>query len=66
MAQDGLPFGGVGTSGMGAYHGRDGFRRFSHMRPVYKVGMLNFFEQLGPPGEPREASQCTEASIASS
>jgi coniferyl-aldehyde dehydrogenase len=34
---------------MGAYHGRDGFRRFSHMRSVYKVGMLNVFEQLGPP-----------------
>jgi len=49
IAQDGLPFGGVGTSGMGAYHGRDGFRRFSHMRSVYKVGMLNVFEQLGPP-----------------
>ncbi len=49
IAQDELPFGGVGTSGMGAYHGRDGFRRFSHMRSVYKVGMLNVFEQLGPP-----------------
>jgi coniferyl-aldehyde dehydrogenase len=49
IAQDGLPFGGVGTSGMGAYHGRDGFRRFSHVRSVYKVRMLNVFEQLGPP-----------------
>jgi hypothetical protein len=52
IAQDGLPFGGVGTSGMGAYHGRDGFRRFSHMRSVYKVGMLNVFELLGLRGEP--------------
>ena len=49
IAQHGLPFGGVGTSGMGAYHGRDGFRRFSHIRSVYKVRMLNVFEQLGPP-----------------
>jgi coniferyl-aldehyde dehydrogenase len=49
IAQDELPFGGVGTSGMGAYHGRDGFRRFSHIRSVYKVRMLNVFEQLGPP-----------------
>ncbi len=49
IAQDGLPFGGVGTSGMGAYHGRDGFRRFSHTRSVYKVGILNVFEHLGPP-----------------
>ncbi len=30
-----LPFGGVGQSGMGRYHGRDGFRNFSHMRAVY-------------------------------
>jgi coniferyl-aldehyde dehydrogenase len=29
-----LPFGGVGPSGMGAYHGRDGFRRFSHAKAV--------------------------------
>lgn len=30
-----LPFGGVGHSGMGAYHGQDGFRRFSHTRAIY-------------------------------
>ncbi|MYA90655.1 MAG: aldehyde dehydrogenase family protein, partial [Synechococcus sp. SB0663_bin_10] len=29
-----LPFGGVGESGMGAYHGRAGFARFSHQRSV--------------------------------
>lgn len=29
-----LPFGGVGASGMGAYHGVHGFRRFSHFKPV--------------------------------
>ncbi|WP_343699377.1 coniferyl aldehyde dehydrogenase [Caulobacter sp.] len=29
-----LPFGGVGASGMGAYHGKHGFERFSHARPV--------------------------------
>jgi coniferyl-aldehyde dehydrogenase len=52
IAQDGLPFGGVGTSGMGAYHGRDGFQRFSHTRSVYKVGMINVFERLGPPWGP--------------
>lgn len=31
---DSLPFGGVGASGMGAYHGIHGFRRFSHYKPV--------------------------------
>lgn len=30
----GLPFGGVGASGMGAYHGRAGFETFSHLKPV--------------------------------
>ena len=31
-----LPFGGVGPSGMGAYHGHDGFKNFSHKRSVLK------------------------------
>ena len=31
-----LPFGGVGNSGIGSYHGYDGFREFSHMKPVLK------------------------------
>ncbi|MFS4437626.1 aldehyde dehydrogenase family protein [Paracoccaceae bacterium GXU_MW_L88] len=29
-----LPFGGIGASGMGAYHGDAGFETFSHMKPV--------------------------------
>lgn len=32
------PFGGVGASGMGHYHGREGFLEFSHARAVYKAG----------------------------
>ncbi|MFK0089625.1 coniferyl aldehyde dehydrogenase [Pseudomonas sp. NPDC090755] len=32
-----LPFGGVGPSGMGAYHGRDGFRTFSHAKAVLRA-----------------------------
>lgn len=32
-----LPFGGVGNSGMGCYHGRDGFRTFSHARAVLRA-----------------------------
>lgn len=31
-----LPFGGIGPSGMGAYHGFDGFKTFSHARAVYR------------------------------
>ena len=31
-----LPFGGIGPSGMGAYHGKAGFDTFSHHKPVLK------------------------------
>jgi coniferyl-aldehyde dehydrogenase len=48
-AQDDLPFGGVGPSGVGAYHGHDGFKRFSHARAVYEVGRIVGFEMLAPP-----------------
>lgn len=33
-----LPFGGVGESGMGAYHGKSGVRLFQHMKPVLTRG----------------------------
>ena len=35
VAQEDLPFGGVGPSGMGSYHGYDGFRNFSHAKSIY-------------------------------
>ncbi len=47
--QDDLPFGGVGPSGMGAYHGRDGFRRFSHARGVFEARGPSALEFLAPP-----------------
>ena len=34
LANPRLPFGGVGESGIGAYHGRHGFDTFSHRKPV--------------------------------
>ena len=40
-AQDDLPFGGVGPSGVGAYHGIEGFRRFSHQKAVFEPGRWN-------------------------
>ena len=49
IAQESLPFGGVGPSGIGAYHGEEGFRRFSHARSVFRVGRINASEMLGPP-----------------
>ena len=41
-----LPFGGIGASGMGNYHGEFGFRTFSHARTVYKQTKINL-QKLG-------------------
>jgi coniferyl-aldehyde dehydrogenase len=39
--QEELPFGGVGPSGMGTYHGEAGFRTFSHARSVFRQARFN-------------------------
>ena len=44
-----LPFGGVGESGMGAYHGRQGFERFSHLRGVFYQSKRTPSHLLYPP-----------------
>jgi coniferyl-aldehyde dehydrogenase len=49
IAQNDLPFGGVGHSGIGAYHGFDGFRRFSHARGISKARLLNPARLTMPP-----------------
>jgi coniferyl-aldehyde dehydrogenase len=49
FAVDDLPFGGVGPSGMGAYHGIEGFRTFSHKKGVFYQATLNAASTLGPP-----------------
>ncbi len=54
-----LPFGGVGPSGMGSYHGRDGFRQFSHARAVYRQARVDFASLFGmrPPFGPKFATR---------
>ena len=47
--QDDLPFGGVGPSGFGAYHGIEGFRTFSHHKAVFDQGRWNGGALLRPP-----------------
>jgi coniferyl-aldehyde dehydrogenase len=47
--QDDLPFGGVGASGFGAYHGIEGFRAFSHQKAVFEMGRWNGGALLRPP-----------------
>jgi coniferyl-aldehyde dehydrogenase len=47
--QEELPFGGVGASGMGAYHGEAGFRTFSHARSVFHQARFNGSGMTSPP-----------------
>lgn len=45
-----IPFGGIGASGMGCYHGIHGFKNFSHARSIYKKPELNARgESVAPP-----------------
>jgi len=49
VAQHDLPFGGVGASGMGHYHGYEGFLTFSKMRPVFYQASFSAMKFLWPP-----------------
>ncbi len=51
--QDDLPFGGVGASGMGRYHGIEGFRSFSHARSVYHQSPFDVGKLMRPPFKKR-------------
>ena len=54
VAQEELPFGGVGPAGMGSYHGVDGFREFSHRKAVFSQikADLGPLKQMRPPYGP--------------
>lgn len=49
VGQDDMPFGGVGESGMGHYHGYEGFLTFSKLRPVSYQGRWSTLDLLAPP-----------------
>lgn len=49
VIQEDIPFGGVGPSGMGAYHGEDGFKSFSHMKGVFIQSRFSSGKMLHPP-----------------
>lgn len=49
VAHDNLPFGGVGPSGWGAYHGEHGFLRFSHQKGVFLQAKWSPASWLYPP-----------------
>ena len=47
VGMDSLPFGGIGASGMGSYHGIEGFRTFSHAKSIYQQGWVDFTRMGG-------------------
>lgn len=49
VGQHDLPFGGVGASGMGHYHGYEGFLTFSKLRPVFYQARFSSLKFLAPP-----------------
>ena len=49
VAQDDLPFGGTGSSGIGSYHGKEGFLAFSHAKAVHKKGWWHPGQLIYPP-----------------
>lgn len=49
VAVESLPFGGLGPSGMGAYHGRAGFDAFTHRRAVFEQSRFGLTRMLRPP-----------------
>lgn len=53
IAQDELPFGGVGPSGMGHYHGHDGFLTLSKQKAVFRQSRLSGIGLFKPPYGPR-------------
>lgn len=49
VAADDAPFGGIGASGMGHYHGKEGFQTFSHAKTILSRGKLNTGKLVHPP-----------------
>ena len=55
VAQHDLPFGGIGASGMGQYHGYEGFLEFSKLRPVFTQPKLSMLHLFYPPYRKRHS-----------
>ncbi|WP_137863880.1 MULTISPECIES: coniferyl aldehyde dehydrogenase [unclassified Sphingomonas] len=59
VSQEELPFGGIGPSGMGAYHGEIGFRTFSHAKAVYSQPRIDVAKLAGMKPPYGKATQAT-------
>lgn len=63
VGQHDLPFGGVGASGMGHYHAREGFNTFSKLRPIFYQGPLSAVQILFQPPYAGRAKKLLEMMI---
>ncbi|HVU19982.1 MAG TPA: coniferyl aldehyde dehydrogenase [Rhizomicrobium sp.] len=61
VSMEDLPFGGVGPSGMGSYHGIDGFRTFSHAKAVFKQANSDITAMMRPPYGPKFAKMVSDS-----
>ena len=57
VAQHDLPFGGTGASGMGQYHGWEGFVEFSKMRPIHTNPWFSLLHIFYPPTDDRPGDE---------
>ena len=57
VGQHDLPFGGVGASGMGHYHAREGFNTFSKLRPIFYQGPFSAIQMLFQPPYANKANK---------
>jgi len=53
VAIEELPFGGVGPSGLGSYHGHAGFKTFSHAKSIFRAGAFGGSSMMRPPFGPK-------------
>jgi len=53
VSMEDLPFGGIGPAGMGAYHGIDGFKTFSHAKAIFRQAKPDITAMLRPPYGPK-------------
>ncbi|BAX98776.1 aldehyde dehydrogenase [Mycobacteroides stephanolepidis] len=60
LASPFVPFGGIGSSGMGAYHGKYGFDTFSYVRPVVRSRLPFSVASVATPPYPRIMSRILE------
>jgi coniferyl-aldehyde dehydrogenase len=66
VSMEDLPFGGVGPSGMGSYHGADGFKTFSHAKSIYRQPKVNVSKLAGlmpPYGKAAKASIARDVKV---